>query len=145
MSSWDTNSWSNLCDNSSVVTNDTQGPWKYIHHQKQPQGHTSMRNVALKQPWYFYLLMEKLFSRYFQVSSPYYQAAQCKQKTTIPVFDMSMSTKTLFSIDKKTKKLLVISVPLCYFYLINLCHLSTNNGIFQNLENYQTLKKTISA
>ena len=79
-----------------------------------------MRNVALKQPWYFYLLMEKLFSRYFQISSPYYQAAQCKQKTTIPVFDMSMSTKTLFSIDKKTKKLFVIVAATCYFCAIML-------------------------
>ena len=42
-------------------------------------------NVALKLPWYFYLLMEKPLGRYFQVRSPYYQAAQCNQKTPIPV------------------------------------------------------------
>ena len=34
---------------------------------------------------YFYLLIEKPLSRYFQVWSPYYQAALCSQKTPIPV------------------------------------------------------------
>ena len=38
-------------------------------------------NMALKLPGYFYLLMEKPLGRYFQVRSPYYQAAQCNQKT----------------------------------------------------------------
>ena len=42
-------------------------------------------NMALKLPRYFYLLMEKPLGRYFQVQSPYYQAAQCNQKTPIPV------------------------------------------------------------
>ena len=42
--------------------------------------------MALKLYWYFYLLMEKPLGRYFQVRSPYYQAAQCNQKTPIPVF-----------------------------------------------------------
>ena len=42
-------------------------------------------NMALKLPRYFYLLMEKPLGRYFQVRSPYYQAAQCNQKTPIPV------------------------------------------------------------
>ena len=42
-------------------------------------------NMALKLCWYFYLLMEKPFGRYFQVWSPYYQVAQCNQKTLIPV------------------------------------------------------------
>ena len=42
-------------------------------------------NMALKLSRYFYLLMEKLLGRYFQVRSPYYQAAQCNQKTPIPV------------------------------------------------------------
>ena len=42
--------------------------------------------MALKLPWYFYLLMEKPLGCYFQVQSPYYQAAQCNQKTPIPVF-----------------------------------------------------------
>ena len=42
-------------------------------------------NMALKLPRYFYLLMEKPLGRYFQVWSPYYQAAQCNQKTPIPV------------------------------------------------------------
>ena len=32
-------------------------------------------NMALKLPWYFYLLMEKPLSHYFQVQSPYYQVA----------------------------------------------------------------------
>ena len=42
-------------------------------------------NMALKLPWHFYLLMEKPLRRYFQVQSPYYQAAQCNQKTPILV------------------------------------------------------------
>ena len=42
-------------------------------------------NMALKLPRYFYLLMEKPLGRYFQVQSPYYQAAQCNQKTPILV------------------------------------------------------------
>ena len=42
-------------------------------------------NMALKLPWYFYMLMEKPLDCYFQVRSPYYQAAQCNQKTPIPV------------------------------------------------------------
>ena len=41
-------------------------------------------NMTLKLPWYFYLLMEKPLGRYFQVQSPYYQAAQCNQKTLFP-------------------------------------------------------------
>ena len=39
----------------------------------------------LKLPQYFYLLMEKPLVCYFQVRSPYNQAAQCNQKTPIPV------------------------------------------------------------
>ena len=42
-------------------------------------------NMALKLLRYFYLLMEKLLGRYLQVRSPYNQAAQCNQKTLIPV------------------------------------------------------------
>ena len=42
-------------------------------------------NMALKLPQYFYLLMEKPLGRYFQVQSPYYQVAECNQKTLIPV------------------------------------------------------------
>ena len=41
-------------------------------------------NMALKLTRYFYLLMEKPLGLYFQVRSPYYQAAQCNQKTLIP-------------------------------------------------------------
>ena len=41
--------------------------------------------IALKLPWYFYLLMKKPLVHYFLVRSPYYQAAQCNQKTAIPV------------------------------------------------------------
>ena len=66
-----------LVENSSVVTNDTQRPWQYPHHQKQLQG-TSMFNVPLK-PHYFYLIMDKPCDHYFQVWSPYYQVAQCNQ------------------------------------------------------------------
>ena len=42
-------------------------------------------NMALKVPWYFHLLMEKPLGHYFQVQSPYYQVAQCTQKTPIPL------------------------------------------------------------
>ena len=42
-------------------------------------------NMALKLSQPFYLLMEKPLGPYFQVQSPYYQAAQCNQKTPIPV------------------------------------------------------------
>ena len=41
-------------------------------------------NMALTLPQYFYLLIEKPLGCYFQVWSPYYQAAQCNQKTPIP-------------------------------------------------------------
>ena len=42
-------------------------------------------NMALKLPWYFYLLMEKPLGGYFQVWSPYYQAAQYNRKTPTPI------------------------------------------------------------
>ena len=42
-------------------------------------------NMALKLPWYFYLLIEKPLGLYIQVQSPYYQVAQCNQKRPIPV------------------------------------------------------------
>ena len=44
-----------------------------------------MRDMALKLSQYFYLLMEKPLGSYFQVQSPYYQAAQCNQKAPISV------------------------------------------------------------
>ena len=42
------------------VRNDTQGPQKYPHYR---------RDMALKLPQYFYLLMGRPFGRYFQVRS----------------------------------------------------------------------------
>ena len=42
-------------------------------------------NMALELPCYFYLLMKKPLGHYFQVPSPYNQAAQSNQKTPIPV------------------------------------------------------------
>ena len=88
MRSWDTNPWSNFCD----------PQWELICRNKW---HTDLRNIhntgnscretlpyasmALKLPQYFHLLMEKPLGRYFKVRFPYYQAAQCNQKTTIPV------------------------------------------------------------
>ena len=45
-----------------------------------------MRDMALKLPQYFYMLMEKPLGHYFQVWSIYNLAAQCNRKTTIPVF-----------------------------------------------------------
>ena len=41
-------------------------------------------NMALKLPRYFYLLMEKPLGCYFQVQSPYYQAAQCNHLFLYP-------------------------------------------------------------
>ena len=40
-------------------------------------------NMALKLPLYFYLLMEKPLGHYFQIQSPYYQAAQCNTYSCI--------------------------------------------------------------
>ena len=74
-----------LIENSSVITNDTQEPQKYPYHRKQLWSHTSMSNMALKLSQYFHLLMEKPLGHYFQVRAPYYQVAQCDQKTPIPV------------------------------------------------------------
>ena len=52
-----------------------------------------MRNMTLKLSRYFYLLVEKPLGCYFQFRFPYYQAAQCNQKTPIPVsFDRSNNT-----------------------------------------------------
>ena len=44
-----------------------------------------MHNIALKLPQYFDVMMEKPLGPYFQVWSPYYQAAQYNQKTPIPI------------------------------------------------------------
>ena len=41
--------------------------------------------MALKLLWYFHLLMGKPLGCYFQIWSPYYQVAQCNEKTLIPV------------------------------------------------------------
>ena len=57
-------------------------------------------NMALKLPRYFYLLMEKPLGHYFQVRSPYYQAAQCNQKTLILV-----SSRWQASSEKAKKKI----------------------------------------
>ena len=53
-------------------------------------------NMALKLPWYCYLLMDKPIGCYFQVRSPYYQAAWCNQKIPIlyPQGDSSGLRKT---------------------------------------------------
>ena len=88
MSSSHNNPWSNFCDRH----------WELICRNKWHPGtseiHTTgcscrdalpCANMTLKLPLYFYLLMEKPLGRYFQVRSPYYQAAQYNQKTPIPV------------------------------------------------------------
>ena len=49
------------------------------------KGTQFMPNMALKLPQYFYLLMKKRLGHYFQAQSLYYQVAQCKQKTPVPV------------------------------------------------------------
>ena len=80
MSSWDTSPWSNFCD----------PHWKLICHNKWHPGTSEIStppktSVEMQiHAWtYFYLLMEKPLGRYFQVRSPYYQVAQCNQKTPI--------------------------------------------------------------
>ena len=88
MSSWDTNPWITFCDPHQEL----------ICRNKRHPGTSNIcttgnccrdtlpcANMALKLLQYFYLLMEKPLSRYFQVRSPYYQAAQCSQKTPIQV------------------------------------------------------------
>ena len=44
-----------------------------------------MRENGTKTNPVFLPAVEKPLGRYFQVRSPYYQAAQCKRKTPIPV------------------------------------------------------------
>ena len=48
-----------------------------------------MRNMALKLPRHFYLLMEKPLGCLFQFWIPYYEVAQCNQKIPIPVSSKS--------------------------------------------------------
>ena len=74
-----------LTENLSVVTNDTRDLRNIHTTGNSCRDALSCMNMALKLTQYFYLLMEKPLGRYFQVQSPYYQAAQCNQKTPIPV------------------------------------------------------------
>ena len=74
-----------LTENSSVVTNDTQRPQKYLQNWKYLQERTTMRKIALQLPWYFYLLMEKPLGCYFQVWYLCYLAALCSQEIPTPV------------------------------------------------------------
>ena len=87
MRSWDINPWCNFCD----------PHWELICHNKWHPGTSKISTppkiavgthfhpqMALKLSQYLYLLMERPLGRYFQVQSPYYQAAQCNQKTPIP-------------------------------------------------------------
>ena len=78
-----------LIENSSVVTNDTQGPQSTHTTENSCRDALPCTNMALKLPRYFYLLMEKPLGRYFQARSPYYQTAKCNQKTPIPKFIIS--------------------------------------------------------
>ena len=81
MSSWDTLPCSNFCDpetprdlsNTHTTGNSCRDTLPCI-------------NMALKLPQYFYLLMEKPLGCNLQVWSPYYQAAQCNEKTPIAVY-----------------------------------------------------------
>ena len=49
----------------------------------------ALPNMALKLPWYFYLLMGKPLCCSFQVWSPYYQAATRKHLFLYPQSDRS--------------------------------------------------------
>ena len=73
-------------ENSSVVTNDTQGPWKYPNHNKVLWGYTSMCDMALKLSQYFHLLKSLLAAASkFSLLTITCQAAQGNQKTPIAV------------------------------------------------------------
>ena len=88
MSSWDTNPWSNFCDPHSelICRNMTDRDLRNIHTMRNNcRDALPCMNMALKLAWYFYLLMQKPRGHYFQARSPYYQAAQCNQKTPIPI------------------------------------------------------------
>ena len=74
-----------LTQNSSVKKNVNQASGKYPRHQKQLQGHTSIHGMEIKLSKYFYQLMDKSLSHYFQVQSRYYLVAQFNQKTSIPL------------------------------------------------------------
>ena len=50
-----------------------------------------MRDMALKLSRYFYLLMERPLGRYFQVRSPYYQAAKNFEQRTL-YYNMQKTT-----------------------------------------------------
>ena len=64
-------------------------------------------NMALKLPWCFSLLMENPLDCYFQIWSPYYQAAQCNEKI-LPCANMTLKLPWYFY--------LLMKKPLaCYF------------------------------
>ena len=42
-------------------------------------------NMALKLPWYFYLLLRNPLGQYFHVWSLYYQVANCNHEKAIPI------------------------------------------------------------
>ena len=75
-----------LTEHTSAITNDTLGPQKYPYHWKLLQGYTSMHRHGTKTTMIFLSAeIEKPLGCYFQDRSPYYQAAQCNQKTPILV------------------------------------------------------------
>ena len=54
-----------LTKNSSVVTHQIEGSWRYPHHQKWLYRLTSMCNMELKLSQYFFLLIEKPHTYYW--------------------------------------------------------------------------------
>ena len=79
-SKWRTNSPAYYSIDSNVTGNIIKKVINIQHITPHP-----CANMALNLPQYFYLRMEKPLGCYFQVWSPYYQAAQCNQKTPIPI------------------------------------------------------------
>ena len=67
-----------------------------------------MCDMSLRLPQYFYLVMEKSRGRYFQVCSPYYQAAQCNRK--VPTITSSRCQAK----SEKVKKKKSININHCY-------------------------------
>ena len=78
-----------LTENSSVATNDTQGPEKSPRHWKSCRDTLLCVNMSIKLPQHFYMLMKKPLSYYLQVRSPYYQAAQWNQNTYFRILSVT--------------------------------------------------------
>ena len=98
MNSWDTNRWSNFCNPHWEMT---PRDLRNIHTTGNScRDALQCKNMVLKLPQYFYLLMEKPLGCYLQAWPPYYQVAECNQRTPILV-----SSWWQFRSDKAKKRI----------------------------------------